>query len=150
MSTAQTVIEDAVVEVLAHTGPCTMDEVAQSLPAHGWSAVFSAVDRLSRDGRLVLRRPSNSNSGYQLSLSASCMIESPVSTKPSRVRFCAGCGYLSEAIQGEDGATSWTEASHYLKTYGLAWDELERQDDICPGCARVLACAGSRTPAPRA
>ncbi|MDH4343552.1 MAG: hypothetical protein OEV71_10675 [Nitrospira sp.] len=67
--------------------------------------------------------------------------------KPLRVRFCVGCGYLADAIQAEDGETLWTDANHYLKKYGLAWNELERRDDSCPACARVLACAYSRIPA---
>ena len=147
MSTAQSVIENAVIDMLVQTGPCTMDEVATSLPAHSWSEVFSAVDEMSRDDRLVLRRPSNSSSGYELSLSASCRGDRPVRTRPAPVRFCVGCGYLCDAIQAEDGETPWTDASQYLKKYGLAWNKLERRDDACPACARVLACAYSRLPA---
>ena len=35
---------------------CTFDELAQRLPAYSWGQVFSAVDRLSRQGTLTLSR----------------------------------------------------------------------------------------------
>ncbi|MDH4244995.1 MAG: hypothetical protein OEV38_14685 [Nitrospira sp.] len=93
MTTAQSVIENAVIDILAHSGPCTIDEVVQSLPAHNWSEVFFAVDNMSRDGRLVFRRPSSSV--YQLSLSASCQGERTDRARPMhQVQFCLGCGYL--------------------------------------------------------
>jgi hypothetical protein len=33
---------------------CTLDELAQRLPAYSWAQVFAAVDRLSRQGALTL------------------------------------------------------------------------------------------------
>ena len=149
MSPSQTILQDAVIDILAHMGPCTIDEVVRSLPAHGWSEVFSVVDEMSRDGRLVLRRPSNSNSGYQLSLSPCWRVGSTIHNRPAHVRFCVGCGYLCDEIEPEDGRAPWVEARHYLKKYGLTWNELDRTDDLCPACARVLACGTRRVP-PRA
>jgi hypothetical protein len=35
---------------------CTLDELAQRVPAYSWAQVFAAVDRLSRQGTLTLRR----------------------------------------------------------------------------------------------
>lgn len=149
MSTAQTRIQDAVIDILAHMGPCMMDEVIRSLPAHGWSEIFSAVDAMSRDGRLVLRRSSNSSSEYQVSLSESCRAHRPESTRPAPVQFCVGCGYLCDKIELEEGQAPWVEARRYLQKYGLTWIELDRTDDMCPACARVLACGRRRIP-PRA
>jgi len=37
---------------------CTLDELAQRVPAYSWAQVFAAVDRLSRQGTLTLRRAS--------------------------------------------------------------------------------------------
>jgi hypothetical protein len=147
MTTPQTVIENAVIEVLAHTGPCTMDEVVGLLPKHGWSEIFSAVDEMSRDGRLVLRR--SSNSVYHLSLSPSCQRERTERTRPDQVRFCLGCGYLCDESEPEGGSSPWIEAGRYLKKYGLTWMALDRTDAICPACSRVQACGTPRVP-PRA
>ncbi len=150
MSTAQTSIHDAVIDILARTGPCTMDEVVYSLPSYGWSEVFFAVDHMSRDGRLVIQRPSSSV--YQLSLSASCQehrIECGQRTERTGrppVHFCMGCGYLCDEIGSEDGQSPWVEAHRYLKKYGLTWIELDRTDDMCPACARVVACGRRRVP----
>ena len=148
MSNAQSVIENAVIDILAHTGPCTIDEVVQSLPAHDWSEVFFAVDNMSRDGRLVFRRPSSSV--YQLSLSASCQGERTNRARSMHeVLFCQGCGYLCDRITPEGGPSPWVEANRYLTKHGLTWFELERIDAICPACSRVQACGTRRVP-PRA
>ena len=45
---------------------CTLDELAQRLPAYSWAQVFAAVDRLSRRGTLKLSR--TSRFGYVLSV----------------------------------------------------------------------------------
>jgi hypothetical protein len=45
---------------------CTLDELAQRLPAYSWAQVFAAVDRLSRQGTLRLSR--TSRFGYTLSV----------------------------------------------------------------------------------
>lgn len=141
MSTPHTVIHDAVIDILANMGPCTIDEVVRLLPAHDWNEAFFAVDEMSRDGRLVLRRPSDSNSGYQLSLSASHPLAKQVSKRPASVRFCVGCGYLCDEIDPEDGQSQWVEAHRYLKKYRRTWIELDRNDVFCPACAHLFACA---------
>jgi hypothetical protein len=64
--------EEAVIEMLQRTGPCCLDNLAIQLPNFSWGEVFTAVDRMSRDGRLVIRRQwlvrRLGNSSYQITL----------------------------------------------------------------------------------
>ena len=46
-------IEEAIIEKL-RSGPCCFDEVVTELSNFSWGEVFVAVDRMSRDGRLLL------------------------------------------------------------------------------------------------
>jgi hypothetical protein len=48
--------EEVVLDMLLRTGPCYLDDLVIQLPNLSWSEVFVAVDRMSRDGRLFLRR----------------------------------------------------------------------------------------------
>jgi hypothetical protein len=143
----QTLIEDAVIKILLQTGPRTLDDVAEALTAHNWNELFSAVDEMSRDGRVVLRRLAGS--GYQLSVPVAPLRIAAGRQQRSQVRFCVGCGYLCDEIQPDNGQAHWIEARHYLKRYALTWIELDRTDDMCPACTRVLAC-GRRRIYPRA
>jgi hypothetical protein len=59
-------IEEAIVEKLKTNGLCCLDDVVASLPSYSWGGVFAAVDRMSRDGRVLLRQ--HSYSTYHLSL----------------------------------------------------------------------------------
>jgi hypothetical protein len=59
-------IEEAVSEKLSKSGPCCLDDVVTSLPNFSWAEVFLAVDRMSRDGRLLLRQLGGST--YQIEL----------------------------------------------------------------------------------
>ena len=59
-------IEEAIAEKLREGGPCCLDDVVTYLPNFSWGEVFSAVDRMSRDGRLSLRQLGYST--YQLTL----------------------------------------------------------------------------------
>ncbi|OAI49570.1 hypothetical protein AYO43_03030 [Nitrospira sp. SCGC AG-212-E16] len=61
-----TPIEEAIVEKLRESGPCCLDDVVTYLPNFSWGEVFGAVDRMSRDGRLLLRQ--SGYSAYQVSL----------------------------------------------------------------------------------
>lgn len=45
---------------------CTFEELIQRLPAYSWAQVFSAVDRLSRQGTVTVSR--TRRSGYVLSI----------------------------------------------------------------------------------
>ena len=58
--------EEAVIDVLQRTGPCGIDDVVTSLPNLSWGEVFVAVDRMSRDGRVLLRQLGYST--YQIAL----------------------------------------------------------------------------------
>lgn len=59
-------IEEDIVGKLRESGLCCLDDVVTSLPNFSWGEGFSAADRMSRDGRLLLRQ--SSYSAYQLSL----------------------------------------------------------------------------------
>ena len=58
--------EEVVIETLQKTGPCSFDDLIRYLPNLSWGEVFVAVDRMSRDGRLLFR-PLGSSS-YQITL----------------------------------------------------------------------------------
>ena len=57
------------------------------------------------------------------------------------VRFCVGCGHLCDEIHPESGHAEWIDAHAYFLKYGFHWNDLNRIDDACPPCARVLAYA---------
>ena len=59
-------LEEAIVDKLRHDGPCCFDEVVTGLPNFSWGQIFVAVDCMSRDGRVFLRRLGYST--YQISL----------------------------------------------------------------------------------
>jgi hypothetical protein len=48
--------EEAVIEMLRRTGSCCLDALVIRLPNLSWGEVFVAIDRMSRDGRVVLRQ----------------------------------------------------------------------------------------------
>jgi len=58
-------IEDAIIDKL-RSGPCCFDEVVTSLPNFSWGEIFVAVDRMSRDRRVLLLQLGYSI--YQVSL----------------------------------------------------------------------------------
>jgi hypothetical protein len=59
-------VEEAIIEKLRRNGPCCLDDVVSYLPNLSWGEVFLAVDRMSRDGRLLLRQLGYST--YQITL----------------------------------------------------------------------------------
>ena len=59
-------IEEAIIEKLRRNGPCCLDDVVTYLPNLSWGEVFGAVDRMSRDGRVLLRQLGYST--YQIAL----------------------------------------------------------------------------------
>jgi hypothetical protein len=61
-----TPIEAAIVEKLRESGSCCLDDVVTSLSNSNWGEVFAAVNRMSRDGWLVLHQLGYSS--YQLSI----------------------------------------------------------------------------------
>ena len=64
--------EEAVINVLRNSGPCCFDDLVRYLPHLSWGEVFVAVDRMSRDGMVLVRcrlwlRPFG-NSSFQITL----------------------------------------------------------------------------------
>ena len=59
-------IEAAIRLHLTRKGPCTLESLLAGLSQFSWSEIFSAVDQLSREGSLVLRRPDRFE--YQVSM----------------------------------------------------------------------------------
>jgi len=49
-------IEAAIANTLQRSGPCGLDDLVTSLSSSNWGEVFAAVDRMSRDGRVVLHQ----------------------------------------------------------------------------------------------
>ena len=60
---------------------CTFDELVNRLPAYSWAQVFSAVDRLSRQGTLTVSR--TRCFGYVVSIGPA-----PLTSQSSRDRKC--------------------------------------------------------------
>jgi len=66
-------VESAIRLELTQVDSCTFDELAERLRYYSWNQVFTAVDRLSRQGIVTLQR--SQGSGYTLSLASPCSIE---------------------------------------------------------------------------
>lgn len=49
-------IESDIINIVVREGPLTFEELGRQLPLYTWNQVFGAVDRLSRQGLLALRR----------------------------------------------------------------------------------------------
>jgi len=49
-------IESVIFKELQRSGTCTFEELVRALPDYSWGQVFLAVDQLSRDGLLQLKR----------------------------------------------------------------------------------------------
>ena len=62
-------LELAIREKLAQIGTCTIEQLYQMLPSYSWGEVFSVVDRLTRQGAIVVKNPASSR--YFLSLAPS-------------------------------------------------------------------------------
>ena len=63
-------LELAILTELARVGACTLDELHERLPSYSWNQVFAVVDRLSREGDVILQRPDSSD--YLLSPAHQC------------------------------------------------------------------------------
>ena len=74
-------VESAILETLKRRGPCSLEELYQALSDYSWNQVFAAVDRLSRNGRLLLCRPGRFD--YQVSIGMSGA-DAPVHRSESR------------------------------------------------------------------
>ncbi len=68
MVTVNASVEESVLDLLQRTGPCSLDDLVVHLPNYGWSQVFLAVDRMSREDLLRVRRLTSSTYFVALSL----------------------------------------------------------------------------------
>lgn len=59
-------IQSAIRLQLMQQGPCTLESLLDRLPQFSWSEIFTVVDQLSREGRLVLRHPARFD--YEVSI----------------------------------------------------------------------------------
>jgi hypothetical protein len=59
-------VEAAIIELLRISGPCRLDDVVTYLSDLSWGEVFRAIDRMSRDGRVLLSQLGYST--YQIAL----------------------------------------------------------------------------------
>jgi hypothetical protein len=50
-------LESATRPEFAQVGFCSLDELTALLPGYSWAQVFSAVDRLTRNGTMALTHP---------------------------------------------------------------------------------------------
>ena len=50
----ETTAEDQVIDVLHHTHTCDLEEIIRRCSNLTWNQVFLAVDRLSRNGKIML------------------------------------------------------------------------------------------------
>jgi hypothetical protein len=66
MPTNASAQEEAVVEMLQRTGPCSMDDIVMQLPNLSWAEMFVTVDQLSSEGRVLIHRLGYST--YQIGL----------------------------------------------------------------------------------
>ncbi len=60
--------EEAIIELLRISGPCCLDDVVTYLPDLTWGEVFRAIDRMSREGRVLPRQLGYST--YQIALAS--------------------------------------------------------------------------------
>lgn len=66
MSMSSMTVQSAIRLHLSREGPCTLESLLARFSQFSWSEIFSVVDQLSREGSLVLRRPTRF--GYEVSL----------------------------------------------------------------------------------
>lgn len=50
-------VEQAIIRELTVRGSCRVEDVVERLNGCTWNQVFSAIDRMTRDGTLALQRP---------------------------------------------------------------------------------------------
>jgi hypothetical protein len=72
-------VDQAIIHDLTAHGTCQVEGMVERLAGFTWNQVFSAIDRLSRDGTLALQRPARF--GYEISITSrrNRMLEAEVS-----------------------------------------------------------------------
>ena len=61
-------IDQAIIEELTALGACQVQDMVDRLTGFTWNQVFSAIDRLSRNGIVALRHPARF--GYEISITS--------------------------------------------------------------------------------
>ncbi len=59
-------IQSAIRSELMQQGPCMLNTLLDRLPQFSWNEIFTVIDQLSREGRLLLRHPSRFD--YEVSI----------------------------------------------------------------------------------
>jgi hypothetical protein len=97
-------IEEAILEKL-QSGPCSFDEVVSGLPNFRWGEVFVAVDRMSRDGRVLLSQLGYST--YQIALHSQflCNPVQPLARRGGRDDNDSSGGLTREVERASDSLT---------------------------------------------
>jgi len=72
------ILESAIIDELAQVSPCPITVLYERLPYYSWGQVFSVVDRLTREGTIVITHPVRSLDGFSLELSRSMDTRPPV------------------------------------------------------------------------
>ena len=80
-----TPIEEAIIDMLRQRGPCCQDDVVAYLRDFSWGEIFGAINRLSRNGRVVLLRQIG-YSTYQIALQSQCVSSSSISSQKRGTR----------------------------------------------------------------
>lgn len=68
-------IEEAIVKKLRNDGPCSLDDIVTHLSSFSTGDIFVTIDRMSSDGRVLLRQLGHST--YKLSLGSQVAHSSP-------------------------------------------------------------------------
>jgi hypothetical protein len=50
-------LDSAILDELAQVGSCSLEELNERLPSYSWELIFSAVERLKREGSVALKNP---------------------------------------------------------------------------------------------
>jgi hypothetical protein len=108
MMPINTSADEVVLEMLQRTGPCYLDDLITSLPHLSWGEVFVAVDRMSRNGRVLLRQLGYST--YQITLpsqiaSPSCQ-EARHDSPTARAQATSSARDQTQAPEAVRGASS--------------------------------------------
>jgi hypothetical protein len=124
-------IEAAILERLRSGGPCCLDDIVTPLsPNYSWSEVFIAVDRMSRDGEVLIRQLGYFT--YQIALRPE-----GVSPVPRRVAD-GGDGMTENEVQTL--RTKWKQRVDLLPCEHLSLELEEKDLDRSTGNIFCFTC----------
>jgi len=78
-STHNTDFESRILQEIEKLGSCTLDELVQAIQDYTWVQVFIMVDRLSRNGAVILRHPTPFE--YVVEIGTRLMLRHPTSSE---------------------------------------------------------------------